>query len=373
MTETAEAFCSLRYTHKKNVRLVSPQARLRFTQRSIGSVSLMLLWGQYPHTMHDSVLCHRWPRRVSVVWRRRKITRKNGILQMCQGCPGAANCYRWRWGCEGWESGGVKDSSLIPACIYFPMKSKKQEIGTCLFTSMGCCCFIESKTKPQMEKMLYSLNYSREITCMQKGPFHPKTQTRLAWLCWAVLRGGKSYPGLLVIEGSRTKSPDRWLPARLCVCACGCCTFRVVTCMHIKLWNMSFCSAWGFHGRWWYVEENDCFQTPAGVRERRVRGGGGGGEERRTWLALYQKKTSGNGYLELARCLDERFRILSICRGLKKNMGDQETKRKRTFRPYNRLQILCCRWLHSHFFDFDTIVLRFCFFLLFHTKARFYF
>lgn len=60
------------------------------------------------------------------------------------------------WGCQRLEfRKGIKYQTagkLIPACsrdfilIYFPIKSKKQEIGTCLFTSMSRCCFIEIKT-----------------------------------------------------------------------------------------------------------------------------------------------------------------------------------------------------------------------------------
>lgn len=55
-----------------------------------------------------------------------------------------------------------------------------------------------------------------------------------------------------------------------------------VTCTDIKIWNMSLCSGGGFHGHWWYVEDDDCFQTPARREVERLLGGGGLGEVRRT-------------------------------------------------------------------------------------------
>lgn len=129
----------------------SPQARLRVKQRSVCSVSLMLLRGQYLHTIATPASATGGSVESRWIAAGGKSQRKMKFSRCASAAPDAAPCYCWegsrvsRWVSKSrvWKREEKTQGKLTFIFILFATKSRKQEMGTCMSITINRCCFIE--------------------------------------------------------------------------------------------------------------------------------------------------------------------------------------------------------------------------------------
>lgn len=161
----------------------SPQARLRVKQRSVCSVSLMLLRGQYLHTIAtpasatDGSVESRW------IDAGGKSQRKMKFSRCASAAPDAAPCYCWegsrvsRWVSKSrvWKREEKTQGKLTFIFILFATKSRKQEMGTCMSITINHCCFIELEyyEKKRWGKFRASI-FPKRLIVLKKSHFTQK-------------------------------------------------------------------------------------------------------------------------------------------------------------------------------------------------------